>query len=56
MALYLGDKKVNVNLNGLRYDLNLCFINALLDAFYLLSSDNYILMDSTGLYLTVKEE
>lgn len=50
MALYLGRDKVKINLNGFAYILNLFAKNG-----YLLSSDDYILMDSNGVYLTFKE-
>lgn len=55
MALYLGNKKVKINLNGIVYSLNLFSSNLILNGVVLLSSENYILRDSNGLYLTTKE-
>jgi len=56
MALYLGSEKVNVNLNKIKYILNLFSKTSILDGIILLSSDNYILKDSNGLYLIAKED
>lgn len=56
MALYLGSSdKQKVVLNGAAYCLNLFTQVAITNGIRLLSSDNYILKDSNGLYLTVKE-
>lgn len=55
MALYLGDNKVKINLNGIVYSLNLFSSNPILNGVSLLSSEGYILRDSNGLYLTTKE-
>lgn len=56
MALYLGSgDKQKVVLNGAVYCLNLFTKVAITNGIRLLSSDNYILKDSNGLYLTVKE-
>lgn len=52
MALYLGSsEELKINLDGVIYYLNL--ITSTLDKNYiaLLSSDNFILRDSNGLYL-----
>ena len=56
MALYLGNKKVNINLNGI-----LCHLNAYeklpeIKGVILYTAENYILKDSNGLILTAKEE
>ena len=51
MALYLGENRVKINLNGNIYCLNLFSHNSTIDYVSLLSSDNYILKDSNGLYL-----
>lgn len=52
MALYLGNSnKLNINLNGIAYRLNLFFIASVTSDVRLLSSDNYILQDSSGIYL-----
>ena len=52
MALYLGEDKVKLNLDGIVYFLNLCSEMPVFDGGILLSSDGYILHDSNGLYLT----
>jgi hypothetical protein len=55
MALYLGEDKVKINLNGIAYYLNLFSMSPITNGIRLLSSENYILKDSNGLYLTTKE-
>lgn len=55
MALYLGNQKVRLNLNGIAYKLNIFSMSSNIKGPVLLSSDNYILKDSNGLYLTFKE-
>jgi hypothetical protein len=55
MALYLGTDKVQINLNGIIYSLNIFSENSILKGIRLLSSDGYVLKDSNGLYLTAKE-
>lgn len=55
MALYLGKDKVKLNLDGIVYCLNLYSVMLVLNGIKLLSSDDYILRDSNGLYLTVEE-
>lgn len=55
MALYLGGDKLKINLDGVVYRLNLISQTPILNGIKLLSSENYILKDSNGLYLTVKE-
>jgi hypothetical protein len=55
MALYLGSKKVNINLGSLACYLNLYTPSVLVNGVMLLSSDNYTLKDFNGVYLTAKE-
>ncbi len=55
MALYLGENKVKINLDGVVYCLNLFSEIPITNGIRLLSSDNYILQDSNGIYLTAKE-
>lgn len=56
MALYLGSgEKVKLNFAGLARSLNLFSGNLILNGVMLLSYNGYILKDSNGLYLTVKE-
>jgi hypothetical protein len=55
MALYLGDNKIKININGIKYYLNLFSSNLILNGVALLSSDNYILQDSEGIYLVADD-
>lgn len=55
MALYLGSDKQKINLDGHIYYLNLFSKIIITNNDILLSSDNYILQDLNGLYLTTKE-
>ena len=56
MSLYLGNsKKLKVNLNNVIYRFMLFSKNPITNGIRLLSSDNYTLKDSNGIYLTVKE-
>lgn len=56
MALYLGSsEKLKININGVAYILNLISKTPITSGIKLLSSENYILKDSNGLYLTAKE-
>lgn len=57
MALYLGSgQKVKINLANNKYDLKLFSLTPILNGTRLLSSDNYILKDKNGRYLTAKED
>lgn len=51
MALYLGNDKVKINLNGVVYCLNLYSTQPIINGTILLSSDDYILQDFNGIYL-----
>ena len=56
MALYLGSNKRNIYIGSVLYCTN--FYSAIVSPIggvVLLSTDNYILQDKNGLYLTVKE-
>ena len=56
MALYLGNSnKLKVYLNGVAYHFNLFTTNITINGIQLLSLDDYILRDSNGLYLTIKD-
>lgn len=56
MALYLGSsERQKIVLDGNAYYLNLISKIIITNNDTLLSSDNYILMDSNGLYLAAKE-
>lgn len=57
MALYLGSSdQQKIILDGVVYRFNLYSSTPITNHIRLLSSDNYILKDSNGLYLTVKED
>ena len=56
MALYLGKgEKLIINVNNGVYCLNIFSPRPVVNGVLLKSSDDYILKDSKGLYLTVKE-
>ena len=55
MALYLGNEKVKINLDGTLYKLNLYSSAKIEEIIRLLSSDGYILKDSNGLYIIPKD-
>ena len=56
MALYLGSsEKLKINLDNVTYNLNLFSALSAINNIILSSSDNYILQDCNGLYLTTKE-
>ena len=57
MALYLGSsEKRKVILDGVVYRFNLFTSKPIANFIRLLSSDNYVLKDSKGLYLIPKED
>ena len=56
MALYLGSEKVQVYLDNVKYNLQLYIETLMTNGVTLLSSDNYILKDANGAYLTAKED
>lgn len=56
MALYLGNDKIKVNINGIVYNLNLFSETLILNGVRLLSSEGYILRDVNGIYITAKED
>ena len=56
MALYLGNSgRLKINLGGVVYRLNLFSATPITNNGWLLSSDNYILQDSNGVYLIIGE-
>ena len=55
MALYCGGEKVLISTSSGVYCLNIYSSHPVVNGSLLLSSDDYILKDSKGLYLTVKE-
>lgn len=57
MALYLGSDKVKLTLDNIIYHLNLFTSSSqpIFNGIILKSSDEYILKDSNGIYLTAKE-
>lgn len=57
MALYLGNSgRLKINLGGVVYRLNLFSATPITNNGWLLSSDDYILQDSNGIYLIPKDE
>ena len=57
MGLYLGSNKHILNFNGSVHRFNVHHsLVQLLNGVMLLSSENYILKDHNGLYLTAKED
>lgn len=56
MALYLGGEKVTINLNGIVYKLKLFSETPILNGVLFASSEDCILKDMDGLYLTAKED
>lgn len=56
MALYLGIEKQQLNVDGIVYCLNLFSATSIVNGIKLLSSENYVLKDINGLYLTAKED
>lgn len=55
MALYLGNEKVKIYLNGVAYCLRTSFEAPAINGVRLLTSDNYILKDANRLFVTAKE-
>ena len=56
MALYLGNSdKLKVMIDGVVYRFNLFSKTPITNGIRLLSSDDFTLKDSKGLYLTVEE-
>lgn len=55
MALYLGSNKKIININGASFNLHIYETEPIITGIKLLSSDNYVLKDLNGLYITIKE-
>lgn len=56
MALYLGNsEELKVYINGVKYKFNLYSNELIINSNVLLSSDDFILRDINGIYLTAKE-
>ena len=55
MSVYLGDKKVNIYLNGIKHVLHLITTHLVYDGQLLTTIDNEVLKDSKGYYLISKE-
>lgn len=56
MPLYLGSERKKIILNGVAYRLNLFTSSEIItNGIKLLSSENYVLKDVNGVYLTVEE-
>jgi hypothetical protein len=56
MVLYLSDgKKYKIWIDGIAYSMNLYSATPISNDIKLLSTDNFVLTDLNGVYLTVKE-
>lgn len=56
MGLFFGGEKVKVALNGVSCNLKLFSSIPIVNGIRLATSDDYLLQDSNGMYLTVKED
>lgn len=56
MAIYLGGKQVNVNLNGIMCRIEHYTKPPVINHLTLVTSDGFILTDANGAYITVKED
>lgn len=56
MALYLGNEKIQLHIGDMMCILNLYSSTLIINGIKLLSSENYVLKDVNGLYLTAKED
>ena len=56
MALYLGDKKLVVKVNGQKNKLIAMASQVITNGKRLISSDGYTLLDRNGTYLTVQDK
>lgn len=56
MAIYVGDKKQQIKIGDQKCYLNFFTTVSIVNGIQLLSKDGYVLKDSNGLYLTVKED
>lgn len=56
MAIYVGDKKQQIKIGDQKCYLNFFTTVPIVNGIQLLSKDGYVLKDSNGLYLTVKED
>ena len=55
MALYFGSNKQKLSSNDSLFRMNFYTTTTVVNGIALLSSDNYMLKDKNGLYLTAKE-
>ena len=53
MALYLGNSKVKVNINGVAYRFNLYADPPITNGLRLLTSEDFVIKDVNGVYITV---
>lgn len=56
MAIYLGSEKQKLILDGVVCHINIYSETPIINGISLLSADNYLLIDSNGLYITAKED
>ena len=55
MAVFLGDKRVCVIIDGAKCDIEFYSENLIADGTLLITADDYILQDIEGTYITAKE-
>lgn len=56
MILYLNDNKVQINIDGILYNINVSSDQTFIEGVVLLTSEGLILKDIRDLYLTAEEE
>lgn len=56
MFLYLNDNKVQINIDGILYNINVSSDQTFVEGIVLLTSEGLILKDIRDLYLTAEEE
>ena len=56
MALYLGNNRVKINIDGVKYSTNSPIVGITFEGVRLLTSDDYILTDSSYTYICAKED
>ena len=56
MAIYIGSQKYKLIAGGDVCDMQICLSTPIINGIRLLSSDDFILKDINGLYLTIEKE
>ena len=55
MAIYVGGTKCKLTVDNVAHKMHVYSFNPITNGIRLLSSDNYILADSKGIYITIKD-